>query len=71
MIDEIKSVEWELKEGEFESICALYMKTLNVKGLTTEEYNIDNFMSDVFTLFLNKLHKGELELIVNDIVHEQ
>ena len=66
MIDEIKSVSWELKQGEFESICALYNKTLDAKGLSPENYNIDDFMSDVFTLFLNKLHQGELELIVKD-----
>ena len=66
MIDEFKSITWVLKQGEFESICALYNKTLDAKELTPEKYNIDDFMSDVFTLFLKKLHNDELELIVND-----
>lgn len=66
MIDEFKSITWELKQGEFDKICALYNNTLNEKELTREKYNIDDFMSDVFTLFLKKLENDELELIVND-----
>lgn len=59
-------VTWELKEGEFEKICALHEKTIEKKGLAPEKYNIDDFMSDVFSLFLKKLDNDELELIVND-----
>lgn len=66
MIDEFKTITWELKQGEFDKVCALYQKTLNKKGLTPENYNIDDFMSDVFTLFLRKLQNDELEVIVND-----
>lgn len=71
VIDEFESITWELKQGEFESICALYNKTLDAKGLSCEDYNIDDFMSDIFTLFLKKLHNDELELIINDVIYEK
>ena len=66
MIDEFKTITWELKQGEFDKVCALYQKTLQAKELKPENYNIDDFMSDVFTLFLKKLDNDELELIIND-----
>ena len=66
--EKFESVTWELKEGEFENICALYNKTIDSKELNPEKYNIDDFMSDVFSLFLNKLHNDELELIINDLL---
>lgn len=66
MIDEFKSMTWELKQGEFDKICALYKQTLEKKGLTPDKYNIDDFLSDVFSVYLQKLEDGELEVIVNN-----
>ena len=61
-------VTWELKEGEFEKICTLHEQTIEKKGLNPESYDIDDFMSDVFSLFLKKLDNDELELIINDLL---
>ena len=61
-------VTWELKDSEFEKICALHEKTIEKKGLDPESYEIEDFMSDVFTLFLKKLDNDELELIVEDLL---
>lgn len=65
-IDEINGVSFELTQREFMRLYNLYKKTLKTKELSKENYSFDDFMSDVFTLFLKKLDNDELELIVND-----
>ena len=66
MNDEINGVSFELTQKEFMRLYNLYKKTLDKKGLSKENYDFDDFMSDVFTLFVKKLNNDELELIVND-----
>ena len=65
-IEEINGVSFELTQSEFMRLYNLYKKTLDTKEINPEKYDFDDFMSDVFTLFLKTLHKGKLELIVND-----
>lgn len=66
MCDELEGVSFELTQKEFMRLYNMYKKTLKTKELAKENYSFDDFMSDVFTLFLKKLHDGKLELIVND-----
>lgn len=64
--EEINGVSFELTQREFMRLYNLYKKTLDTKELNPEKYDFDDFMSDVFSLFLKTLHNGKLELIVND-----
>ena len=64
--DEITGVSWEITKDEFIKLYTVYDKTLDKKGLKSDEYSLEEFMSDVFTLFLKKLKNDELELIIND-----
>ena len=64
--EEINGVSFELTQREFMRLYNLYKKTLDTKELNHENYDFDDFMSDVFSLFLKTLHNGKLELIVND-----
>lgn len=67
-IDELTSVSWELKKGEFYKLYALYEMKLEQKGLTKEKYDFDEFMSDVFSLFLHQLHTSELKLTIDELM---
>lgn len=67
-LDEVTSISWELKKGEFYKLYSIYEITLERKGLTKEKYDFDDFMSDVFSIFLHQLCNDELHLLIDDLM---
>ena len=56
-------VEFELTQRDFMRLNNMYKQALKKNDLTPESYVFDDFMRDVFALFLKRLKYADVEVL--------